>query len=188
MGERRAAGIRPARRLETEQSMRAFHRTTWHLATVASLLAVAFSLWLSPRAQASDPAVQFMQKVGRELLTASRSRSPDVMASVVQRYGDVGYIANYALGTYRGKLAPEDRTGYTSVQGGTGTMVDSRIHMHDGTTYEVRWLLAKYGTTYRVRDAMVFGFWMTPFLKQLFENYIVENGGNVKALVAVLTR
>jgi hypothetical protein len=29
---------------------------------------------------------------------------------------------------------------------------------------------------------------MTPFLKQLFENYIVENGGNVKALVAVLTR
>jgi phospholipid transport system substrate-binding protein len=215
MGERRAAGIRPARRLETEQSMRAFHRTTWHLATVASLLAVAFSLWLSPRAQASDPAVQFLQKVGRELLTASRSRSPDVMASVVQRYGDVGYIANYALGTYRGKLAPEDRTGYTSgmvrfigrysaqqapkypvaryeilssVQGGTGTMVDSRIHMHDGTTYEVRWLLAKYGTTYRVRDAMVFGFWMTPFLKQLFENYIVENGGNVKALVAVLTR
>jgi phospholipid transport system substrate-binding protein len=195
--------------------MRAFYRTPWRLVTLASLLAVALAMVVPPRAAAADPAVQFMQKVGRELLTASRSRSPDVLASVVQRYGDVGYIANYALGSYRGKLAPEDRTGYTngmvrfigryaaqqapkypvaryeilsSLQGGSGIMVDSRIHMHDGSTYEVRWLLAKYGSTYRVRDAMVFGFWMTPFLKQLFENYIVENGGNVKALVAVLTR
>jgi ABC-type transporter MlaC component len=60
--------------------------------------------------------------------------------------------------------------------------------LRDGSQYEVRWLLSRYGNTYRVRDAMVYGFWMTPFLKKLFENYIVENGGNVKALVAVLAR
>jgi hypothetical protein len=29
---------------------------------------------------------------------------------------------------------------------------------------------------------------MTPFLKKLFEDYVGENGGNVKALVVVLNR
>ena len=76
----------------------------------------------------------------------------------------------------------------SSLQGGSGLMVDSRITLRDGTVYDVRWLLAKYGTTYRVRDAMVYGFWMTPFLRQIFEKYVAENGGSVKALVAVLNR
>jgi phospholipid transport system substrate-binding protein len=35
---------------------------------------------------------------------------------------------------------------------------------------------------------MVVGFWMTPFLKKLFEDYIAENGGNPSALVAALNR
>jgi phospholipid transport system substrate-binding protein len=166
-------------------------------------------------ARAADPAVQFMEKVAREMLAASRSRSPELVAAVVHRYGDVGYIGNYALGSYRGQLSPNDRLAYlngmvrfigrytaneapkypvaryeilASLPGGQGTMVDSRIILRDGSTYEVRWLLAKYGSTYRVRDAMVYGFWMTPFLKKLFENHIAENGGNVRALVAALNR
>jgi len=164
---------------------------------------------------AADPAVNFMKKVAHELLQASRSRSPELIASVVHRYGDVGWLANYALGSYRGQLSSGDRQGYTngmvrfigryaaqqapkypiaraeilqSFQGGSGLLVDSRITMRDGTQYEVQWLLAKYGSTYRVRDANVYGFWMSPFLKRLFESYIAENGGSVKALVAVLTR
>jgi phospholipid transport system substrate-binding protein len=166
-------------------------------------------------AHASDPAVAFMKKVGHELLTASRSRSPDAIAAVVHRYADTGYIGNYALGSYRGRLSPEDRPKYingmvrfigryaakeapnypiaryeilSSVRGGAGLMVDSRITLRDGQVYEVRWLLARYGSTFRVRDAMVYGFWMTPFMKKLFENHIAENGGNVKSLVAVLNR
>ncbi len=168
-----------------------------------------------PSARASDPAVAFMERVARELLAATRSKSPDLIASVVHRYADTGYIGNFALGSYRGKLAPEDRTNYingmarfigryaaqespkyplagykvlSSVQGGAGLMVDTQITLKDGQTYDVRWLLTKFGTTYRVRDAMVYGFWMTPFMKKLFENHIAENGGNVKALVAVLNR
>ena len=50
--------------------------------------------------------------------------------------------------------------------------------LEDGSVYEVRWLLSKHGDSYKVRDAMVVGFWMTPFLKQLFEDYIAQNGGN----------
>jgi hypothetical protein len=42
-------------------------------------------------------------------------------------------------------------------------MLDSRVILADGTGYDARWALSKYGATYKVRDAMVLGFWMTPF-------------------------
>ena len=57
----------------------------------------------------------------------------------------------------------------------------------DGSEYEVRWR-CQVGDGYKVRDAMVIGFWMTPFLKKLFEDYIAQNGGNPSALVAALNR
>ena len=69
-----------------------------------------------------------------------------------------------------------------SVRGAPGLMVDSRVVLADGSSYDVRWLLFKYGNSYKVRDAMVLGFWMTPFLKNLFEDYISKNGGNPRAL------
>lgn len=165
---------------------------------------------------AADPAVQFVQRMANELHVAARAKSPQLISNVIQRYGDVNYIGSYSLGNYRAQLAANDRSLYhngiikflgryaaneapkypvakyevitPSVQGANGTMVDSRITLKDGSTYDVRWLLAKYGNTYRVRDAMVYGFWMTPFLKKLFEDYVGENGGNVKALVVVLNR
>ncbi len=166
-------------------------------------------------ARAADPAVQFMEKVARELLSASRSKSPALISAVIHRYADTGYIGSYSLGSYRTQLSPTDRPGYLagmvrfigrytaneapkypvasyritgSVRGGQGIMVDSVITLRDGSSYDVRWLLSVKGSTYRVRDAMVYGFWMTPFLKKLFENYIAENGGHVRALVAVLSR
>ncbi|KAB2917945.1 MAG: ABC transporter substrate-binding protein [Hyphomicrobiaceae bacterium] len=177
----------------------------------------AFS-WIAAAAPAAaaDPAVVFMAQVGRELMAAARTRSPGVMANVIQRHADVRVIGNYSLGAYRAKLAESDRQAYysgmirfisryaageapkypvarvewenQSVRGGNGLMVDSRVTLADGTTYDVRWLLAKYGSTYKVRDAMVLGFWMTPFLKKLFEDYIAQNGGNPRALMAALNR
>lgn len=182
---------------------------------LVAVLAIVASVLVAGPAKAADPAVQFMEKVAREMLAASKAKSPDLVASVVHRYADVGYIGNYALGTYRGQLSPADRQSYlngmvrfigryttteapkypiakheilSSMQGGAGLMVDSRITLKDGTTYDVRWLLARYGASYRVRDAMVYGFWMTPFMKKLFENHIAENGGSVKSLVTALNR
>jgi phospholipid transport system substrate-binding protein len=67
-------------------------------------------------------------------------------------------------------------------------MVDSKITLSDGSAYDVRWLVVRYGNTYKVRDAMVLGLWMTPFLKKLFEDYIAQNGGNPRALVTALNR
>lgn len=186
----------------------------------------AAGLWLAPLAlgaglaaapaSAADPAVVFMAKVGKELTAAARTRSPGVMANVIQRYGDVAYIGLYSLGAYRARMTSTERPTYyngmvrfisryaageapkypvarvewsnTSVRGGSGIMVDSRVVLTDGSGYDVRWLLSKAGNTYRVRDAMVLGFWMTPFLKKLFEDYIAQNGGNPTALTTVLNR
>jgi phospholipid transport system substrate-binding protein len=169
-----------------------------------------------PRARAADPPVVYMSQVGKELMSAARTRSPGVMANVIQRHADVTYIGLYSLGHYRPKLAATDRETYfagmvrfisryaaseapkypvsrvnwtnQSTRGSAGVMVDSQVVLQDGTAYDVRWLLAKYGNGYKVRDAMVLGFWMTPFLKKLFEDYIEQNGGNLNALTAALNR
>src|SRR5262249_602571 len=75
-----------------------------------------------------------------------------------------------------------------SIRGANGLMVDSKVILEDGSEYEVRWLLSQYGGSYKGRDARGLGFWMTPFLKKLFEDYIAQNGGNPRALVAALNR
>ncbi len=167
-------------------------------------------------ATAADPAVQYMERVSRDLMSAARSRSPQAMQLAVSRHGDVAQIGFYALGDYRARLDTTDREPYLngmtrfigryaaneapkypvasvkfaqeSRRAKYGLMVDSTITLQDGQSYEVAWMLTKIGSTYRVRDAQAMGFWMTPFLKKLFEDYIAQNGGNVKSLVAVLQR
>ena len=67
-----------------------------------------------------------------------------------------------------------------------GTNVDSRITLRSGESYDIRWLVVKSGSGYKVRDAQVVGFWMTSFLNDLFQNYITENGNNPRALVSGL--
>ena len=183
---------------------------------VAASLVMAPADAQSSSTKSDDPAVVYMHQVARDLLAGARTQSPILLSNAVKRHGDVNYIGHYSLGTYRAKLSQADRPIYLngmvrsigryaasqvpkypvlkyesmspSIQGGSGIMVDSRITLRDGSQYDVRWLLVKVGNTYRVRDAMVYGFWITPFLKQLFETYIGEQGGDVKALVVVLNR
>ena len=194
-------------------SRRARQTLSGFVYALVSLMGIA----LAPaQATAADPAVQFMAKVGRELTAAARTRSPGVMSAVIQRYADVSYIGLFSLGNYRNQLAAPERNVYyagmvkfigryaateapkytvakvewsdQSIRGSNGIMVDSKITLVDGGTHEVRWLLVPYGGSYKVRDAMVLGLWMTPFLKKLFEDYIAQNGGHPRALVAALNR
>jgi phospholipid transport system substrate-binding protein len=100
----------------------------------------------------------------------------------------VRFISRYAAGEApKYNVARVEWSNY-SVRGSAGVMVDSKVVLQDGSAYDVRWLLSKYGSTYRVRDAMVYGLWMTPFLKMLFEDYIAQNGGNPHALMMALNR
>jgi phospholipid transport system substrate-binding protein len=167
-------------------------------------------------AQAADPAVVFMDRVTKDLMAAAKTQSPAAIAAVIQRHGDVPQIGLYALGDYRPGLEEGDKSNYyggmvkfisryaareapkypvtgvkfapESRNAKYGLMVDSTVTLEDGSSYEVAWLLVRSGGSFRVRDAQAAGFWMTPFLKRLFENYIAENSGNVKSLVAVLNR
>ncbi len=180
------------------------------------ILSVACVVATSGSASAADPAIVFMDRVAKEAIAASRSRSPSALQAVISRYADGPAIGAYALGDYRSKLEPADRDAFTAgmlrfigryaateapkypVQRVTfnpevrqtraGTMVDSTIVMQDGASYEVAWLLTRAGTGYRIRDAQVLSFWLTSFLKKLFEDYIAQNNGSVKALVMVLQR
>ena len=192
------------------------HRTRIGIVAALSTACVWGWMTFAVPAQAADPAVVYMAQVGRDLTAAARTRSPGVMAQVVTRHADVRVIGNYSLGEYKNKLTEADRPAYfegmvkfisryaateapkypvsrvewsnQSTRGSAGIMVDCKVVLADGTAYDVRWLLGKYGNTYKVRDAMVLGFWMTPFLKKLFEDYIAQNGGNPRALTAALNR
>jgi phospholipid transport system substrate-binding protein len=168
-------------------------------------------------AQAADPAVVFMAQVGRELMAAARTRSPSAMAAAIERHGDLTQIGLHALGEYRARLPPSERPSYfsgmakwmgrfaaseapnypiarvewvnESMRGSYGSiMVDSRVVLANGSSYDVRWVLRKYGATYKVADAMLLGFSMTTQLRSLFEDYISKNGGNPRALAAALNR
>jgi phospholipid transport system substrate-binding protein len=180
-----------------------------------ALLAVCESA--TAPARAADPAVVFMSQVGRELMAAARTRSPGAMAAAIERHGDLTQIGLSALGEYRTRLPQSERPHYfsgmakwmgryaaneapnypiarvewvdQSMRGSYGSIVvDSRVVLANGSGYDVRWVLSKYGSTYKVRDAMILGFSMTTQLQSLFEDYISKNGGNPRALAAALHR
>jgi phospholipid transport system substrate-binding protein len=186
------------------------------LAVNVFFLVLAIATAFCAQAHAADPAIVFMDRVAKEAIAASRSRSPAALQAVIGRYADSGQIGLYALGDYRSKLEPGDREAYISGmvrfigryaatespkypvarvtfnpevrQTRGGLIVDSSIVMQDGSSQEVAWLLTKYGNSYRIRDGQVLSFWLTSFLKKLFEDYIAQNNGSVKALVQVLQR
>jgi ABC-type transporter MlaC component len=164
----------------------------------------------------SDPAVAFMGRAAKDLIAAQRAQSPLMFAQALLRHGDMGGIVTIALGEYASRVSPADRAilvrgttrwlgKYAAQQGQQypvrtvtfadsarkaryGTVVDSTVILQDGTNYPVSWLLiGGANSTYRVRDAQVLNFWMTPFLRTRFVEYIQQNGG-VPALVNVMSR
>lgn len=163
-----------------------------------------------------DPAVRYMRRAANALIGAQREGTQFSFERVVKQYGHVPAIGLAALGNYRRGLQHGDRNSYyrglarfigryaakeapkypvakakfapSSIRDGRSVMVDSQIVLKDGSTYDVRWLLIPNRNTFKVRDAQVLGFWISPFLQQLFENYIAENGGRVGSLVMALNR
>jgi phospholipid transport system substrate-binding protein len=185
--------------------------------TLVLPLLAALALVASPADRArAETATAYMQRVANELIAASRSGSTLAFAAVIRNHADVPWLGLYSLGNYRAGLTIADRPTYyngmvnfiaryaaqespkypvaSGVVAGAaeetseGVQVDSRVTLRTGESYDVRWLLVRRGQTFKVRDAQVVGFWMSPFLKQLFENYISENGGNPRALVIALNK
>lgn len=188
------------------------------MALAMGLIAFAGSLTVSVQgAQAKDDAaVKYMRRAAAALINAQKNGSAPSFERVIKRYGHVPAIGLYALGNYRRGLQHQQRSSYykglarfigryaakespkygvhrvkfapSAIRDGRSVLVDSQVILQDGSTYDVRWMLIPNRKTFKVRDAQVLGFWVSPFLQRLFENYIEENGGRVGSLVTALNR
>ncbi len=165
---------------------------------------------------AAETPTSYMQRVANELISAQRSGSKASFASVLRNHADVPWLGAYSLGNYARAMPATDKpiyyngminfiAGYAAKESAKyavasavvtglageskdGAEVDTRVTLKSGESYDVRWLLVRRGAVYKVRDAQVVGFWMSPFLKKLFEGYIEENGGSTRALVVALNK
>lgn len=187
------------------------------LPAMASVL-LAIASWV-PGAAAQDAAVEFVKRMSRDLIAANKTGSAPNFAAAFNQHAHIGAIGSYALGSYQTSLRPTEKDGYLAgmvrfmsryaateskkyqvshiqVLGAgrrtaSGIMVESKVFLTDGQSYDVQWLLQPSGTGFKIRDAKVQvllgDYWMTPFLKDLFEKYIAENG-SVQALVMALNR
>jgi phospholipid transport system substrate-binding protein len=194
--------------------LRAYPRAPLKTLFALALCALAATIG-SPGARAEAPTA-FMQRVANELVEASRVGSTAMFAAAIRSYADVPAIGLSALGDYAASLPKTERPTYfngminfiaryaakeapnypvakaivvgQSQETVGGTLVDSRVMLKSGETYDVRWRLVRREGGYKVREAEVIGFQMTTFLNTLFQNYISENGGNPRTLVLALNR
>lgn len=187
----------------------------WRPRLMAAILA-GLACVLTTTASHAETAAAFMQRASTDLLAANHTLSAAGFSAAIRRYGDVPAIGLGALGNYAPSLPKNDRPLYyngmvnfigryaakesskyqvvkatilgQSEEDARGASVETRIHLKDGASYDVRWLLVRNGASFKIRDAQVLGFWMTPFLATLFQNYIADNGGSSKALIMALNR
>lgn len=195
-----------------------FAQSQGKIVRVLSLAAIALGVAAfapSEEVNAEQPA-KFMQRAANELIRATRSGSSAAIEKVISNHADVYAIGLSALGSYAPRLKRSDRPAYhrgltrfvaryaateapkypvtkavmtgQSKGGRNVYYVDSRVMLRGGQSYDVRWVLFKRGSGYKVRDAEVIGLRASSFLDSLFQKYIGENGGNPRALVAALNR
>ena len=100
----------------------------------------------------------------------------------------IGFLARYAASQAPKYKVRSARMVSQTRETRSGVYVDSVVTLTDGTSYDVRWWLIRRGSTYKVGDVSVLGFWGREQLKRLFEGYINDNGGNPKALIVALNR
>lgn len=161
-----------------------------------------------------DKAVIFMERVAKKLMAAVKSGSKEKLRRVITSYADIKDIGKYSLGDYAKKLPRSRRTIYNrgvakfmarylmgqskqyniasaKITGLGGlrkdyVLVDSEVFLEEGLKYDVQWRLKKHKNTFKIRDAKVLGFWLIPFQRDLFNNFVTEQGGDVNALVLAL--
>jgi phospholipid transport system substrate-binding protein len=171
---------------------------------------------LAPPALAAGehPSVSFMRQVGKELLAAHRQGTVPSFLRVVQRYADVPEISTHALGKYNDRLQNGQRSRYqrgvatymaryfalqsrdytvakyevgeATVDANKDVIVDSKVYLMTGQTYNVSWRLVWRGGKYKVRDAKVLGFWLTNFQRSDFTSYLDKRNGDINKLIVAL--
>lgn len=183
----------------------------WVMAATIGLLSLAASA-----AAHAETAAAFMQRVSSDLIAANHGQSATGFSAAIRRYGDVPTIGLGALGQYAGALPKNDRPLYynglinfmaryaaknsgkyrvakatilgQSEEDARGASVETRVTLSTGESYDVRWKLVRSGGSFKIRDAEVLGFSMTPLIGKTFQDYLAENNGSSKALIIALSR
>jgi phospholipid transport system substrate-binding protein len=165
-------------------------------------------------AEGDHPSVVFMKQVGKDLLGAHRQGTVPSFLRVVQRYADVENISSYALGKYLDKLQSNQRSRYqrgvatylaryfalqsrdytvakyevgeATVDSNKDVLVQSKVYLLTGQTYNVSWRLVWRGGKYKVRDAKVLGFWLSDFQRSDFIDYLNKRNGDINKLIVAL--
>jgi ABC-type transporter MlaC component len=182
----------------------------------AAIAAAAVFLLFAPAAAGDHPSVTYMKQVGKDLLNAHRQGTVSSFSNAMRRHADVTGIALYSLGQYKGKLANGQRSRYYSgvvtfmaryfadqsrefrvakyeigeatIDKDKDVLVNSKVYLLNGKTYNVSWRLGWRDGRYKVLDAKVLGFSLVYLQRGLFTSFIAKRGGNVGELVAVLNR
>lgn len=184
------------------------------MALAAALVAmIGLTVAAPAEAQAESPGA-YMQRVAKDLLRANKGRSAQSFATALRSHLDVPSVGLTALGPYINRLPKAERPGYFSAMigfisryaakessnyavsdavvtgqspdGKGGAMVDTTVTLTSGMSYDVRFKVVRRGGAYKVRDAQVIGIWMTPYINDLFQKHIADNGNNPRSLVTAL--
>jgi phospholipid transport system substrate-binding protein len=183
--------------------------------TRRTLLTGILGLAATPSLAAGDHAsVTFMRQVGKELLAAHRQGTVSAFLRVVQRYADVPEISSHALGKYSAKITSGQRgryqrgvatymaryfalqsrdytvakyeVGEAKVDANKDVLVESKVFLMTGQSYNVGWRLVWKGGKYKVRDAKILGFWLTNFQRSDFTSYLDKRNGDINKLIVAL--
>jgi len=167
-------------------------------------------------ATGDSSAAAYMRRVADDLMAAQRQGTVMSFHRVITRHANVEAIANYALGPYKGALPRSSYPSYykgvamfmaryfadssreyavaktdigqvTRDRDGR-VIVNTRVTLLSGSSYNVVFQLSRSGGEYRILDVSVLGFSLSYLQRGIFQRYIAKNGGNVNALVAALNR
>lgn len=161
-------------------------------------------------------AIRQMQRVAAALVNAQKIGTRSAFRAVISRYADLPTIANYSLGRYRNRLKRSRRARYyrgvnafmgryfsnesrrykvvktqinsNVVNDGKDVLINTKVKLSSGSTYNVVWRLAKRRSGYRITDVKVLGFSLTYLQRGMFSSYIRKKDGNVDALITALNR
>ncbi len=178
------------------------------------LSAVAAFSVVPARAGAEHPSVDYMRKVGKDMLNAHRQGTVSAFMRAIQRHADIQGIGDYSLGEYGGKLPAGQRQKYyrgvttfisryfaeqsreypiakyelgeARVDDGKNITIISKVYLLSGQVYDVKWRLVWRAGRYRVSDAKMLGFSLTYLQRNLFTSFIEKRNGDVSKLVAAL--
>ena len=187
------------------------------LAAVIVAAVLVTSVQVSAVADIRGGAVlSFMNDLARTAIEANKTIDRSGLEKLIRKNVDVESIGDYSLGTYIAALSDKDvETYYEAVtnfmaryaamqsrhyqienaefyrpkyhKDGAITL-KSRITLANGSSYRVKWKIVEADGKFKVLDASIFGFWLTPFQRRMFQSYVRNNNDDVQALVHVLAQ